>query len=272
MGTNLRLIGHTHLGHALALVASSEAVDFPASNLETGDRRRFWRATSTVEQTLTYDAGLGHVKTCDTIVLPRADRLVAAGANVVVQWSNDGSSGWTDAFTPETPIATPALLAPGLTDYLKEFASLAKRAWRVRIYGTLTLPAELAGGLFLGPRFEVAKNPLYGRAYGTPRAHRGRDVELGWGHWATEADAEALLATLAAVTPNAAEGPHETVAGVARGGLPHYLHDPLGAVLRASGVPQLLPVLCLTPEAALTVTPAKGIERGPTGVRWRERR
>lgn len=271
MGNLLRLLGPTHLGLTLQLTATSEAAGYPASNLETGNRQRFWRATSTADQFLTYDAGAGNAKTCDTVVLPRADLLVAVSAHVVVQHSTD-MAAWSDAFTPETPIASNDLLAPGLTDYLKEFTTETKRGWRVKLYGTPSAAVALAGGLFLGTRYEVTKNPLYGRALGIERAHRGREVELSWGHWAAEGDATALLTHLALVSPDAGEAPHETVAGVVFGGLPHYLHDPLGAVFRAAGTPQLLPVLCLTPEAALTTTPAIGVEHGPSGVRWRERR
>jgi hypothetical protein len=271
MGSNMRLL-HEHIGLTVPLAASSAADGFPASNLETGHRALFWKATSSAEQTLTWDAGTGNTKTCDAVVLPRADRLVTVAANVAVQWSNDGVSSWTDAFTPETPIQSGDLAGPGGTDYVMEFSSLTKRAWRIRLYGSMTGAAMLAGGLFLGARYEVAKNPLYERALGVSRTYRGLEVELSWGHWAAEADARALLTALAAVTPDAAEGPQETVSGLLFGGRPHYLYDPLGAVFRTSGTPYLLPVLCLTPEAALTQTPAKGIERGPTGVRWRERR
>lgn len=271
MSDNLRLLGPTHLGLTLQLVASSEAAGYPASNLETGNRQRFWRATGTGDQTLTYDAGVGLTVTCDTVILPRADLLVAIDADVVVQYSTD-MSAWSDAFTPETPIQTNDLAAPGAADYYKEFPTQTKRGWRVKIYGTPTSPALLAGGLFLGARYEVAKNPLYGRVLGVSRSTRGLEVECDWGHWRLESDAAALRSALGAVTPDAGEAPHETVAGVVYGGLPHYLYDPLGGVFSTSGTPYLLPVLCLTPEAAMTTTPAKAIERGPTGVRWRERR
>lgn len=272
-GGNLRIV-HAHIGRSIFLVASSEATGFPASNLETGNRQRFWKATGTADQTLTYDAGPGHAVAVDTIVYPRADLLAAVGASVDVQWSADGASNWTSVGTPFplTPVQLGDLAPPRSVDLYTEFEAAPHRGWRVRLYGSPSAPVMGAGGLFLGTRYEVVRNPLYGRALGVSRTHRGLEVELSWGHWAAETDAMGLLEAIAAVTPDAAEAPHETAAGVVYGGQPHYLYDPLGAVFRTSGTPYLLPALCLTPEAALTVTPAMGVERGPSGVRWRERR
>jgi hypothetical protein len=270
MPNNLRIC-YAHLGRTVPLLASSEAADAPASNLETGNRQLFWHATSASEQTLTWDAGATGTLTVQAGILPRADLLVGVGASVALQWSSDGTS-WTDAATPLVPITLGALKAPTNTDYYLEFAALTKRAWRWRIYGTLTGVPTLAGGVFVGPVLEVARNPIYGRTLSISRPHKGLEVELSWGHWAVETDATALLTALASVSEHAAEQPHETVAGVVYGGYPHYLYDPVGGVFRTAGVAYLLPVLLLTPEAASTTSPAFGIEQGPSGVRWRERR
>lgn len=275
MGNALRVCWD-HLGLALPLSVTSEnaAADFRASNLETGNLQRFWQATSTAEQTLTYDAGSGLLKTCDTVILPRADLLVAVGANVAVQWSNDAATGWTDAFTAEVPIQTNDLLAPDARHYLKEFPSLSKRGWRVRIYGTPSAPASLAGGLFLGARTELPTSPAYGFEMGVSRSVLGRDLMASWPPL-SRTGARALATVLAAVTPDAAEVPVSTVSGVFYGGLPHWLYDPLGRTLAddpATLTPTLLPVLCVSPEAAKSASLTPSFATGPTQVRWRERR
>jgi hypothetical protein len=272
MGNNIRILGPTHIGLTVPIVASTADAAFPVGNLETGNRQLFWKSTVTTETTLTWDMGVGLTKTCDTVVLPRADLLVAAAWNVAVQWSNDGATGWTDAATAEVPIQANDLVGPRALDYYKEFTSLAKRAWRIRLYGSPSSVAMLAGGIFLGTRYEVVKNPLYGRPLGVSRAVNGLELELTWGHWRLEADARGLLDQLALLNPDAADGPVETVSGVMFGGLPHYWYDPVGATMRTAGTPGLLPALLVTPEAVQTTTPAKAIEQGPVGIRLRERR
>jgi hypothetical protein len=272
VGTNLRLL-QAHLGLTLALTASSEAPDFPASNLETGNRQRFWRAASAAEQTLMYDAGAGQTVTCDTVVLPRADLLVAVSASLDVQWSADAATNWTSVGSPYPLVLVTSshLSQPTGTDHVAEFTSLTKRAWRLRIYGSMTGSPALAGGWFLGSRSEVPINPAYGRLLGAPRTHRGRDLTLSWPSM-PEANAETLLTLLAAVMPEQMEGPHETVAGVVYGGRPHYLYDPTGIIFRSTGTPYLLPVLCLTPESVMAENVTLGRDRPASGARWRERR
>lgn len=272
MGTNLRILGAGHLGFRLALVATSESTSFPASNLETGNRQRFWHTTSTAEQALAYETAAGQTESCDTVALPRADLLVAVGASVAVQYSTSpiASSSWTDAFTPLTPIQSSDLVAPTGTDYVREFAGQSRRSWRLRLYGSLTGGPSLAGGWFLGLRTELPTNPQWGRELGIARPHRGLELAGTWPPM-SPSEATAFLTAMAAVTPDAAESPHETVSGVVYGGLPHYLYDPDGVVFRQSGTPYLVPVLCLTPEGVVSQSLAPTLEGGPT-LRWRERR
>lgn len=268
MGTNLRIV-YNHIGLTLTLTASSAATGYPASNLETGSRALFWRATSTAEQLLTYDAGVGNTKTCDTVVLPRADLLVAYGANVAIQHSPD-MTNWTDAFSPEVPIQAGDLSGPRSLDYYMEFSSAAKRGWRIRLYGTPSQAASLAGGLFLGQRFEVASNPQWGRTLGPSRTYMGAGFEFSWPPM-TPTNTLALLDVVSAVTPDAAEGFVTTVAGVGYGGLAHYLYDPTGVVFGRS-TPVLYPVLCLADGISASMQAlAPLLERGPT-IRWQERR
>ncbi len=258
-----------HLGYRITVAATSAAVGFEAKNLEDGSRRTFWKATGTGEQTRTYDAGVGKAETCDTVILARADLLVAVAANVAVQWSADAATGWTDAFAPKTPLVTGDLKKPADQDFYQEFTSQSKRGWRLRLYGTMSAAPSLAG-LMLGARLDVQKPPVYGGDYGRARADRGADLSLTFQRF-HEAGMDALLAALHAVSPGfPAEGPQETPAGAVYGGRPHYLYDTLGEAFRLglAASPALLHVILMSPEA---LTPVLEFHRlwslGP--LRWR---
>jgi hypothetical protein len=270
MGNSLRML-HAHLGLTLALQASGAAADAPASNLETGDLHRYWVGTGPVEHTLAYVAPGGQTVGLDTVVLAAAAELVAVTASVALQRTDDGVA-WTDVWTL-TPILTSHLAPPEARHYVRETALDTRRGWRIRIYGALTGPPKLSGGFFLGVRTELPTSPQYGRGLGVARAHAGRELDAAWPPL-TRVQARALKAALAAVTPDWAEGTYETVAGVVYGGRPHWLYDPLGRTLSESDPPgpALLPVVCLTPGAALSASRTPTLEAGPTGVRWRERR
>jgi hypothetical protein len=258
------------LGYRLLLNASSEAVGFEAQNLEDGSRRTYWRATGTGEQTLTYDAGAGKTEEADTTVLVRADLLVAVGASVVTQWSNDGATGWTDAYTAKAPLVAGDLQKPTDDDaYVEHSSLLAKRAWRLRLYGTMSAAPSLAG-LWIGKRLELQKPPLYGGDYGRARPDRGADLTLTFQRF-HEAGMDALLTALHAVTPGfPAEAPQETTSGAVYGGRPHFLYDTLGEAFRfgLAGAPALLNVILMSPEALQPVLEFHRVwTLGP--LRWR---
>lgn len=261
-----------HLGLTLTVSASSEAAGYPASHLDSGNLHRFWRATATTDQTLTYDAGVGNVRTVDTVVVPEAARLAAVGAHVALQRSDDASS-FSDVWAL-TPVMLGHLAAPDGRHLYKENEAQSRRAWRLRVYGTPSAVAEIAGGWFIGTATVLPTSPVYGREFGADRAHRGADLVASW-PVLTDEGAVLIAATLAAVTPAwPAEAPHETLAGVAYGGLPHWLYDPTGRTLARTPAigPRLYPVLCMTPEQAFTTSVLPGADQGPASVRWRVRR
>ena len=269
MPNNLRLIWDG-LHHRLTATATSSAVGFDVLNLFDGSRHSFWRATGTGEQLIMWDAGSGHTEEVDTTVIARADRLVAVSAHVSTQWSADASSGWTDTYPPETPLVTGDLKQPTGQDYYIEHpALLAKRAWRLRLYGTPTSAAECAL-VWLGKRREVQKNPLYGGAYGRARIHRGANLEFTWRRL-SEAGMTDLLQALQAVSPAwPAEGVLETRTGAMYGGRPHFLYDPTGEAFRlgASALPALLHVLLTSPEVEPRLEWRRLWNLGP--VTWRQ--
>jgi hypothetical protein len=263
-------IAWDHVGYRVAVVATATAAGFSVLNLHDGARRSYWKGVGTGEHTLTYDAGPGKTEPADTTALSRADLLVAAGASVATQWSNDGSSGWTDAYTPKAPLASGDLRKPADQDaWLEHDSLLSKRAWRLRLYGSLSVAPSLAG-LWIGPRHECERTPLYGYTYGGARADRGADLDDV--RWAllTEAGMSALLAVLTAVSPAySIEEPHETLAGAVFGARPHFLFDSTGELFRlgAAASPVLLNVQCLTPVPKATFDFFRRWSLGP--VAWR---
>jgi len=271
MATETLRILADHLGLTLTLVATSEASGFPALLLESGNRHWLWQATSTAAQRLAYDAGIGKTAAPDTLVLPRADLLVAAGVTVDVQWSADGATNWTSVGAPfPKALASGDLMGPSGQDWAAEWTAVAKRAWSIYLTGATRAPV-IGGGWYLGPRTLCPTDPVYGRVLGVARPHRGEDLEAGWPAM-SEANAELLAAALGRVTPAwPAEGPVETVAGQVIGGRVHYLYHPTGLPFRRSASPAawLAQVVCLTPDRALTESLAPNLERGPTTVRWR---
>jgi hypothetical protein len=223
-----------------------------------------------VEHTLSYVTAVGLTEPLDTVVIPDAVNLVTITANVALRRTDDGSS-WSDVWTL-TPITTGHLLAG--RHYLRTTALDARRGWQLRIYGSLTGTPRLSGALFLGARTELPTSPAYGCEVGVSRSYRGLDVAASWPPL-PRAAGRAMARALAAVTPDAAESFVETVSGVGYGPLPHWLHDPLGRTLAddpATQTPTLLPVLCLSPEAARTASLTPAYASMPTRVLWRERR
>jgi hypothetical protein len=272
--TSLRILWD-HLGRALALVWSSAHADFPAWAVETGDLHRSWQASSTAAQYLGYDAGTGQTRSPNALVLPRADYLVSIGASVDVRWSTDGTSVGTSIGQgfPWAPITSGHLAGPTALHAVAEWTPVAKRGWYLHLYGSVSAPARLAGGWFLGTRTELPTSPVYGREHGVERPHRGRDLVAAWPPM-TRVNARAIKAALAAVTPNAADRPRETAHAVMRGGIPHWLWDPAGRTFSETDpqTPYLLPVFCVTPEAAMSRSLTGTLDMPPSGVRWREQR
>jgi hypothetical protein len=270
-----------HLGATLPLLASSEALDFPASNLETGDLTRSWKATSTAAQWLGYDATSGFTKAPNALVIPGADYLVSIGASVDLRWSTDGTSVGTSigaltnglAAFPWTPITSAHLVAPDARHAVAEWTAVAKRGWYLHLYGAVTDVARMPGSWFLGVRTELPTSPsMPGRALGASRTYRGGDVETSWPAMSL-ANAKILSALIATLTDHVAEGFVETVAGVGYGGRPAWLYDRSGRTFNGTtGLPYVLPVLCTTPAQAITQSVAPDIEAAPVSVRWRIRR
>jgi hypothetical protein len=182
----LRLrLHYQHLGRTRPVVASSEAAGFPASNLETGNRHLFWRGSAVAEQTLTVDAGVGQMQTPDTLIIPRLDLLIAAGASLDVQNSADAATGWATVGGPfpRAPVTAADLQSPTGTDGYYRWDGTSKRGNRLRIYGSLTAAPTVAGGGTSGPpsRSSVRNGARLSVSAGRPEVKSGSRRGASWG-------------------------------------------------------------------------------------------
>lgn len=265
---------HDHLGrppHGLRLRFTSETPGFEARNLETGTLHDVWQAGDTGLQRLWYDAGPGATVSVDYLALAYLHLLVALSATITPVWSDNGETGWTSVGGIFPLTLTPShLLAPTGQHGLFELpATTTKRAIGLEIAGGLAAPARLAGWQ-LGLKTVLPAGPRYGRSVGLARPHLGAPVVGEWGPFQTVAAALAWRAALVAVTPtHPLEVVSPSLAGHPYGGLAHYLADLTGGAFPESDVPMLLPVVCMTPQAAVLTSLAKLIEQGAT-VEWRQ--
>lgn len=274
MSTGFHVVWDDHHTR-VQLVASATEPGFPVSNLETGNLGRWWLGVGTGEHTLTRDFGANATAALDTVVVANALRLVNVGASLALQRSDNGSS-WTDVWAV-APLTAAHLAPPNGRDFIQESPLDTRRAWRLRIYGSLTGPPRLSGGLFMGVRTKLPTSPILGRTHGVERPYRGRDLTCSWPPMA-RVDARAIKAAHAAVTPSAAEGFHETVEGVGYGGRQFWLWDPDGRTFSEATPfgppfgPWLVPVLCTTPDAASSTSRTPGLDDGPISIGYRELR
>lgn len=107
---------------------STAAGDYLAAYLYNMLEVNMWKASSTDDQTLSYDAGAGNSKAADYIAI-LGHNLKTAGVNVYVERSSDNIN-WTEAFS-WTPSAD--------TVQLKEFSNPGSfRYWRLKMTGAST--------------------------------------------------------------------------------------------------------------------------------------
>lgn len=252
----------------LTATVTSEAIGFALQNLFDGSRHSFWRATTTGDQVILWDAGSGNTEAVDTTVIARADRLVTVAAHVVTEWSADAVTSWTAAYPAKTPIVAGDLKKPADQDFYLEHTALeTKRGWRVRLFGTPSAVAECAL-VWLGKRLTVETAPGVGPSVGVARPHVGAPIEVTW-PVLTEAGMRALAAALADVTKTfPAEGPLITRAGTGYGGRAHFLYDASGSLFRlaALGTPALAHVLYRSPEVLPRMVAPRLWTLGP--CRW----
>ena len=141
-------IGYQNLLAAATITASGEATGFPKENGVDGIARDWWKAAASGTQWLQFD--LGAATSIDYLYLYSFN---LQGGQIALQWSADGSTGWTDiiaAFTPASDVV------------FKSFTSVSKRYLRLYITGSTAAPQ--IGCASVGAMLEYARGPQVGFA------------------------------------------------------------------------------------------------------------
>lgn len=261
MGNNLRLLTDDVIRRATLSSTNADA-NHPLANAADGRMDTLVKSTTTGGTwDFIADLGSGVTASVDTLVIERADLLVAVGATVELFDSADAAvydSRFSEA------LGAPDLVAPALQHFIREYTTPGgKRAWRVRLTAGSGGVYAFAG-LYLGLRYEVPKPPVYPVDLGPRRAHRGARFSFSYRN-ITHAQREALRTYKATVSPDhPSEQPMESPAGYVFGGQAHWLYDPIGAVgWTASGTAALMPVVLLNPETRASRTFVDANQDGP---------
>lgn len=112
------------------LTVTSAATGFPVANVLDMLEGTLWKATSTSDQYIAFDAGVGNTYTADYVAIG-GHNLNTAGATLTLQYSTNGSA-WSDAFTAYAVANNKAIG--------KEFITQTVRYWRVKLSGMTATP------------------------------------------------------------------------------------------------------------------------------------
>ena len=112
------------------LTATSEAAGFLVGNILDMLEGTLWKATSSSDQYIAFDAGAGNTYTATYIGIA-SHNLNTVTATLTLQYSTNGSS-WSDAFT--------GVAIPNNKAWAKEFTTQTVRYWRVRLQGMTGIP------------------------------------------------------------------------------------------------------------------------------------
>jgi len=124
--------------HSLSgLTATSTATgDYDVANLLEMREDTFWKATTTADQYITFDAGVGNTITADYLAIA-GHNLSSPDISFLLEYSSDNfASDINAAFSTDSP--------PSLKAWVKEFTSQTARYWRIKIVNASGTAASLA--------------------------------------------------------------------------------------------------------------------------------
>ena len=117
--------------HSLTgLTATSEAAGFLVANVLDMLEGTLWKATSSSDQYIAFDAGSGNTYTADYIAIA-GHNLKTRAATLTLQYSTNGAD-WSNAFTGFAVVDDKALV--------KEFTTQTVRYWRVKLSSMSGIP------------------------------------------------------------------------------------------------------------------------------------
>ena len=135
---------HTSLAIGSTITASTTATGFDAQNVANWNLYDFWQGTSLTQNIVNFD--LGAAASVDSFACYAHD-LPDFSGTVKFQWSNDGSTGWTDVIGTVTPTDKVPIF--------KTFTAASKRYWRA-VFDT-TAGAPTIGIIAFGAHLEFQK-------------------------------------------------------------------------------------------------------------------
>jgi len=126
------------------LTATSETTGFEVENLSNWNVYDQWKPSATISEIVSID--LGSSKAVDSFAI-FGHSLADESASLAFQWSNDGSTGWTDLFTSFTPSDNNIIF--------KEFTSVTKRYFRIIANSAAGYPSIAI--VFVGEKMTLEK-------------------------------------------------------------------------------------------------------------------
>jgi hypothetical protein len=114
---------------AMTMSATSESAGYAKENIYDTRESNLWKATSTADQYLWFDAGVGGTYAVDYLTIS-GHNLATCGATLRFRYA-DGWA-WTDAFAPFVPASDGIILM--------EIDLSAHRQWSIEIIGPTAIP------------------------------------------------------------------------------------------------------------------------------------
>lgn len=115
---------------SMTMTATSEATGYAKENIYDTRESTLWKATTSADQTLSFDAGAGSTYSADYLAISNHN-LATVGATVSFQHAGDADD-WTDLCAPFIPDSDGIIL--------KEVDLTLRRKWRIVLSGMSDIP------------------------------------------------------------------------------------------------------------------------------------
>ena len=134
-----------------SLTSSGDTPGYPVQNLQAWRSYLRWIGTGSGDEWIEVDAGAGKTFTVTALAIRGHNLHTIGAANLLLQWSADGSTGWTDCLAAFTPASDAALLVLCSATYTKQ-------AFRLFIPSGSSAPPQI-GMLLIGQYVRFPSGP-----------------------------------------------------------------------------------------------------------------